>query len=246
MPQSAKTTGSDPNGVHRQHQFQGDALRPESRWRQANLFRNPFGELTRDERAELAVVPVEGILDSICSARGAGDAVQFLPWHAYQMIGECGRGKTTRMLAIGKRFPSASYVYLPEDKPCPAIPAGEPLLIDEAQRMPWKVRRQIFASGATLVLATHKDLSTPLRRAGYTVTTDRIGLSLSVEQLTEILNRRIRASRRDDRLPVPKISNADAAELIRRFGTDVRSIESYLYDIVQSQVNQHGEMRFID
>ncbi len=228
-----------------------DALQPASRWPAANLFRNPFGELTRSERAELAVVPVAEIVAAIgepsVDEPAIGDApLKFRPWSAYQMIGECGRGKTTRMLAIAKAFPSSSYVYLPEDQPCPTIPTGEPLLIDEAQRLPWRIRRKVFASGATLVLATHQDLSTALRRAGYTVTTEKIGLSLSVGQLAEILNRRIVASRRDHRQPVPRISHEDADALIRRFGTDVRGIESYLYDIVQSQVNHHGEMRFID
>ncbi|QDV47826.1 hypothetical protein Enr13x_77380 [Stieleria neptunia] len=273
MTEFAKTSASasEPNLHPRGQEIDcdsapSDALQPASRWSAANLFRNPFGELTRRERAELAVVPVAEIVAAIGEsppgkpAAGnqtpsepagsepvAGDVpITFRPWSAYQMIGECGRGKTTRMLAIGKAFPSASYVYLPEDQPCPTIPAGEPLLIDEAQRLTWRVRRKVFASGTTLVLATHKDLSPALRRAGYTVTTEKIGLSLSVGKLTEILNRRIAASRRDPRQPVPRINDEDAETLIRRFGTDVRSIESYLYDIVQSQVNHHGEMRFID
>ncbi|QEF96296.1 hypothetical protein Mal15_03230 [Stieleria maiorica] len=222
------------------------APRPQSRWPGANLFRNPFGELTRSERAELAVVSVDAIVAAIGHRSDADGQITFQPRHAYQLIGDCGRGKTTRMLAIGKRFPSASYVYLPEDQPCPSIPTGEPLLIDEAQRLPGRVRRKVLASGVTLVLATHNDLSGALHRAGYTVTTEKIGLSLSVTQLTEILNRRIMASRRDPHRPVPRIGEDDVAELIRRFGTDVRSIESYLYDIVQAQVSHHGEMRFID
>lgn len=227
--------------------------RPESRWPGANLFRNPFGELTRRERAELAVVDTAPIVDAIRvapfeSRPVESRPVQLRPFAAYQMIGECGRGKTTRMLAIRKQFPLASYVYLPEDEPCPAIPDGQPLMIDEAQRLPRRIRRTVFGSGATLILATHKDLSAALRRSGYTVSTERIGLSLSAEQLVEMLNRRIEASRRDrdrDRSE-PRVSVDDGEELIRRFGTDIRAIESYLYDIVQSQVNHHGEMRFID
>lgn len=215
-------------------------------WPDANLFRNPFGELLRSERADLAVVQTDPITAAICFPSVEGQTPKFRPFCAYQMIGECGRGKTTRMLAIRKQFPTSIYVYLPEDEPCPAIPEGQPLLIDETQRLPWHIRRKIFRTGVTLVLATHKDLSATLRRHGYTVTTDRIGLSLSAVQLTEILNRRIRASRRDRNEPAPQISIDDAQELIRRFGTDIRSIESYLYDIVQSQVNHHGEMRFID
>ena len=223
-----------------------DSIWPSSRWRAANLFRNPFGELTWSERAELAVVPVDNLVDAICFGSGDHGEVRFRSWHAFQMIGECGRGKTTRMLAIRERYPTASYVYLPEQGPCPAIPDGVPLLIDEAQRLPRHVRRLVFASGVTLVLATHHDLSTALRRAGYVVTTERIGLSLSVQHLVEILNRRIEASRRDPQRPIPRVSQDDAEELIRRFGTDIRSIENYLYDVVQSQVNHHCEMRFTE
>ncbi|KAA5542752.1 hypothetical protein FYK55_14625 [Roseiconus nitratireducens] len=218
---------------------------PSRCWPRSNLFRNPFGELTRAERAELAVVDLEPILAAITQRPSCGPA-QFLPRTAVQWVGDCGRGKTTRMLAIQRAFPTACYVYLPEDQPCPSIPQGEPLLIDEAQRLPRRVRKDLLATGVTLVLATHRDLTRPLRRAGYQVFTQRIGLTLGPSELAEMLNRRILASRRDPQLPVPRISLRDAAELIRRFGTDVRAIEGYLYDTVQSQVNDHGEMRFID
>lgn len=204
-------------------------------WAAHNLFRNPFGELTRTERAELAVVDVDSL-------------VAFLtrPRRAFQFVGDCGRGKTTRMLALARSIPDATYTYLAEDVPCPSIAAGKVVMIDEAQRMPRKVRRQVFSSGLPLVLATHRDLSRPLRRHGYTVETRRIGLQLNENTLAEILNRRINASRRDPRQPAQQITLAQCRRLIQRFGTDVRAIESYLYDVVQSQVNSHGEMRFID
>ena len=248
MSVHVKTFSSEPNMARDRNSDNSDGVfaHSEARWRSANWFRNPFGELTRSERAEVAVVQIGPIVDAITLPADAKQTAEFRPWCAFQMIGECGRGKTTRMLAIGKQFPRASYVYLPEDQPCPTIPIGEPLLIDEAQRLPWRVRRKVFASGATLVLATHKDLSAAMRRFGYNVTTERIGLSLSARHLVEMLNRRIKASRRDLQSPTPLVGLDDAEELIRRFGTDVRGIESYLYDIVQSQVNHHGEMRFID
>ncbi|MCO8121865.1 hypothetical protein NHH03_08970 [Stieleria sp. TO1_6] len=242
------------------------SARPPLRWPTANLFRNPFGELTREERAEVAVVDLDPLVawlttagersatvdDELCDSDriAQGNEVPrepvFCRFRAFQLIGDCGRGKTTRMLAIHRRFPRSSYVYLPEDEPCPAIPEGTPLLIDEAQRLPWRVRRKVFASGATLILATHNDLTGPLRRAGYQVTTQRIGLTLTADRLAEILNRRLQASRRDPRQPIPQISIQVAEQLIARHGTDIRAIESFLYDIVQAQVNQHGEMRFID
>ena len=207
---------------------------PNARWPGANLFRNPFGELNRKERAALAVVDIKSISDFVKQR-----------FRAYQLIGDCGRGKTTRLLKLRDALDQATYVYLPEDQPCPPIAEGSPILIDEAQRLPRRARKAVFKSGLPLVLATHQDLSRPLRRAGYHVTTERIGLSLTPERLAEILNRRIDASRRDPGSAAPQINLRVCAELIRQFGTDVRGIEGYLYDIVQSQVNDHGEMRFI-
>ena len=199
-----------------------------------NLRRNPFGELTRAERVELAVVDVDSISTLLTGPRSA-----------VQLVGDCGRGKTTRMLALAGKFSDASYVYLPEDGPCPAIPEGNPLLIDEAQRLPRKLRRRIFATGLPLVLATHVDINRQLRRFGYAVHTESIGDGNTPELLCQLLNRRIEASRLKLG-PVPIVSLDDARQLVRQFGSDIRSIEHYLYERVQNQVAQHGEMRFVD
>lgn len=200
-----------------------------------NLWRNPFGELTRSERAEVAVINAEEIV---------GD--RFGRLQAIQLIGDCGRGKTTRMLVLQKWFSEASYVYLPEDKPCPAIPDGWPLLIDEAQRLPRRVRKQIFATGLPLILATHRNLHRPLRRAGYEVSTFKIGSTNNAELIQAAMNRRIEASRLNSNEPVPVLPLQDAMKLHGRFGDDMRSIEGYLYDKVQTQVFSNGKMRFVD
>lgn len=199
-----------------------------------NLRRNPFGELTRQERIELAVVKVDAIMARLPTSR-----------HAVQLIGDCGRGKTTRMLVLAASLPDASYVYLPEDEPCPGIPEGSPLLIDEAQRLPRRVRRTVFDTGLPLVLATHTDLRRPLKRAGYQVHTEEIGGDNDANLIVEVMNRRIDSSRLDDG-PVPRFTTSDAVELLRRFGSDVRGMEGYLYERVQAQVFSHGEMRFVD
>lgn len=219
--------------------------RPATRWQQANLFRNPFGELEREERAKLAVADVTQILDAIAAQDHDGDT-RFCEQTAFQLLGECGRGKTSRLLAIQHRFPQSVYVYLGEDQPCPTVPWGWPLLIDEAQRLPRRVRRLIFSSKVPLVLATHRDLTRSLRRAGYRVTSERIGLTLSAEKLKSILNQRINASRRDESSQPPQVTTAIANKLISRFGTDVRAIEGFLYEVVQQQVDTDGQMRFID
>ncbi len=128
------------------------------RWSRFGLIRNPFGELTIQERAEVAIVDFK-----------RWDSLVGMPGVAIQFVGECGRGKTTRMLAIAARFPDARYVYLAEDGRIPAIPDGMPLLIDEAQRLPRRIRNAILASGVSLVLATHRDLRRALVRYNYRV-----------------------------------------------------------------------------
>jgi hypothetical protein len=108
-------------------------------------------------------------------------------------------------------------------------------LIDEAQRLPRGVRRRIFAAGLPLVLATHRDLSGPLRRAGYQVHTERIGRSADAPLVREIARRRIELCRLSPERAVPRLSDDDARWLVRRFKTDLRAIEGYLYERVQRQ-----------
>lgn len=232
---------------------------PVMRWPGANLKTNPFGELTRQERSDLAVVSVQPMIDVLCAPAEsdrdqAGHPVSdataleatLRPRRAYQLIGRCGRGKSSHLLAMWGHFPSAAYVYLPQWQPCPVIPEAPLLIIDEAQRLPFKVRRKLFRSGIPLLLATHRNLTPWLRYYGYRSVTQRIGTSVSVEKIQEIFNRRIEASRRLADQPVPRLSARDAEMLIQRFGTNIRSMENYLYEIVQQQVNDHGQMRFID
>lgn len=203
-------------------------------WSWCNLRRNPFGELSRCERAELAVVDIDAIIDRVSHSH-----------RAVQLIGACGRGKTTRMLALMNRLPEASYIYLAEGEPCDAIPFGKPLLIDEAQRLPRHVLKRILSTRLPMVLATHRSLSRPLRRAGYQVHTQQISQTNDAATIRLIVNRRIDASRLSHG-PVPTFSHEQAMKLSERFGSDIRSMESYLYEIVQQQGYGNGELRFVD
>ena len=204
-------------------------------WAWCNLRRNPFGELTPEERVSVAVVDISEIASQVQQSH-----------HAVQLIGDCGRGKTTRMLVLTEALADSAYVYLFEHEPCPAIPSGRPLLIDEAQRLPRHVRRQVFASGLPLVLATHRDLRRPLVRAGYRVSTQQIGSTNDATLVHALANKRIEASRLTAEAAVPRLSMDDARLLVNQFGSNIRAMESYLYEVVQTQVFSHGEMRFID
>jgi len=193
-----------------------------------NLWRNPFGELTREERVELAIISKQERALCVLSQL-----------EAVQLIGNCGNGKTTRMLAFHQQLPDSSYVYLPEDEPCPSIPVGNPVLVDEAQRLPRKEIKQLFSSGMPLILATHRDLRKRLQRYGYSVKTITIGEGNTTEHVQAVLNRRIEASRLGPG-PVPKIDTDEASLLHQAHGTDIRSIERELYHQFQNQVIQYA------
>lgn len=209
-----------------------------SNWTQSNLYRNPFGELTSEQRVEVAVVDIDSIIKLVAQS-------DFHDPVAVQFIGRCGRGKTTRMLSLANRLDESSYTYIPENKVCPPIPVGQPVLIDEAQRMSRRVQRQVFGSGLPLVLATHRDLTGGLRRFGYSVYTERIESSNTPELLCQVLNRRIEASRITTG-SIPVVSLDFARRLWGRFGTDIRGIENHLYELAQAQVRDHGKVRFDD
>jgi hypothetical protein len=194
-----------------------------------NLIRNPFGELTRNERAALAVVDCR---EWVAILSQSNTAVQFL--------GPCGHGKTTHLLALAQAllesipesspesFLRAAYVYLPPSGPRPKIPRTRPLFIDEAQRLGWWERRQVFTAGGPLVLGSHEDLRPALERAGMRVVTVEVANGTTPERLVEIANRRVEASRLDAG-PVPRIELPQAIELRRQHGCDIRRIEDDLY-----------------
>jgi hypothetical protein len=191
-----------------------------------NLRRNPFGELTREERAELAIVDVA-------------------PWRQYlsddravlQFIGPCGHGKTTHLLAIERAIPGMAYVYLPEMKPRPAVPVCRPMIVDEAQRLSWWQLRSVLRHGGPLVFGTHTDLSKHIVRAGLCVQTVEVAAQVSATRLAQILNRRIDASRVASS-PTPRITEAHAVRLQLAFGADVRAIEHHLYDQFQRSASE--------
>lgn len=201
-------------------------ITPRSPYLRWNLLRNPFGELTRRERAELAVVDVAMHLAELQRGRTA-----------LQFLGDQGRGKTTHLLAIGGSLPAAEYVYLPEDGPRPRIPSMRPLLLDEAQRVSRWQRYRVFTVEGPLVVGSHQDHTLELERAGYRVVTHQVADSASPERLRVMLNRRIEAARAGVG-PLPLVGEAFAAELHVRFGADIRGVEQFLYHLFQSRMHE--------
>ena len=206
-------------GQHKSSSFERKLALP---FAHLNLRFNPFGELPRDVRGFLAVVDVERFLGPLQ-----------LPHFALQFIGDQGRGKTTHLLAIQQQLPRAAYVYLDEFEKHPPIPSGNPLLIDEAQRLTWLERRVAFRKGVGLAIGTHDDLSGPLQKFGYQVTTVPVDRLINPRQLLECFNRRIAYARRASG-PLPLVTLRTATEIHRRFGTDIRAMEGHLYDVYQN------------
>jgi hypothetical protein len=186
-----------------------------------NLRRNPFGELELSQRARLAVAEVDRFVRRL---KRPGFAVQF--------TGEKGRGKTTHLLAIMRHFPEAAYVHVGENERPPRIPLGQPLLIDEAQRLPRWRRQCVFRRPGSLVLGTHQDLKSELTGAGFEVETVEVGDRLNARRLRQMLNRRIDWARRGPGA-VPQVTVETAQAMIGRFGDDVRAIEWHLYEQFQ-------------
>ena len=199
-----------------------------------NLLRNPFGQLTQEDRIAAAIVDTPRWLPSLVDPR-----------RAIQFMADCGRGKSTHLLALLAQCPDGAYVYLPEDGPKPKIPHGNPLFIDEAQRMSWWQRQQSFRSGVPLVLGTHEDLSTPLGRAGYHVETVDVTTMISPDRIHRLLNRRIELGRLSSR-EIPNITIDCVAGLVDRFGDNIRAMEGYLYDQFQSALKDEKTIAWLN
>jgi hypothetical protein len=191
-----------------------------------NLRRNPFGEFSAEERTQLAIVDLTAALDHLQAA------VQKHP-PVLQVIGEKGFGKTTHLLSIATHFPSASYIHIPEGESASIPIDGEPLLIDEAQRLTLWQRLKLFRSQRTLVLGTHRDFTQHLKRAGRSVLTLDASRHTSPERIERILNDRITSVRRSSG-PIPKITTATANTLFGLYGSDLRSIQHHLYEVFQN------------
>ena len=192
------------------------------------LFRNPFGELTRQERADLAIVDLDDCLKWLQRDRAA-----------LQILGPCGHGKTTHLLALERGLVGSAYVYFPEDGQQPALPAARPLLVDEGQRLGWRRCREMLRGRGPLVIGTHVDLSAKLRRAGFLVRSLDLAKPLDARRLQSILNRRIAASAVDNPSPSAEaveshyLQRAEVVALQGQFGSNIRLIEHHLYEAFQ-------------
>jgi len=185
-----------------------------------NLRFNPFGELPLKYRAKLSVIDSACFIDHLDKPRAV-----------LQLLGDKGHGKTTHLLTLKELLPTSGYVHFPEDTR-PKIPSGSPLLLDEAQRIPWWVRRRVFKGMKPLVLGTHRDFSRELTKWGREVWTVQAGIKTDRIQLDKIVRKRIEFARRQaGEVPVVTMNTID--KLLDKYGADIRAIERRLYDLFQ-------------
>lgn len=185
-----------------------------------NLRWNPFGELTLDQRAGVAVADVARWADRL---RKPGFALQFL--------GDSGRGKTTHLLALLAHLPEAELIRVPESGRI-VPPDAATVLVDEAQYLGYRARRCLFRPWRSLALAGQADCTPALVRAGFEVATIHPG-ETSAERLMEISRRRIELARRGPG-GVPVLPRSTAERLIAGHGSNLRAIEDRLYAWIQS------------
>jgi hypothetical protein len=179
-----------------------------------NLRVNPFGEPDLGERARLAVVTLP-------------------PWTAdvpLQLIGGCGSGKTTHLLALQARHLDSQYYRLDlgQDRLPRRSADSAPLIVDEAQRLRRSHLRNLVQRHGRLALGSHEDLSVVAGRPFVTV---RLG-GWTLDRVRSIVKRRIEWARRGAG-PVPTVSDAFLQALLARHNDSVRGIEWELYDVFQ-------------
>lgn len=189
-----------------------------------NLRRNPFGEFTLEQRAQVAVADRQRFLEFLKQPRAV-----------LQFIGHSGRGKTTHIAALRAHFPDAPYIHLKEDEPIPAIPEAELLFLDESQRFGCLGFARLMKRQARFVLGTHRDHRRACLWAGRPFLSHLIS-GLNVEKLRQVVEARIEFVRRGTG-PVPWIEESTLSSLIEQHGDNIRAIEGDLYHRIQAMAS---------
>ena len=191
-----------------------------------NLRWNPFGEVPARHRGRLAVVGFE--LEQVAAQLSE-------PGFALQLLGECGRGKSTHLHALHARFPNMPVTYV-DVGARPRIPRAPLVFIDESQHLTARARRRLFRRRASFVLATHVCHADELAAAGHRVETFRVG-GVDEDRVREMVARRLEWARLGPG-PLPAIPDALLRELAAEHGDDLRGLGDALYDWIQARKRQ--------
>lgn len=194
------------------------------------LERNPFGALTDEEWVTAAVLP-----PSVEAARAAG-------FEHMQVIGQRGRGKSTILRALVAFFEEqgerVAYERLPQGQArfYTDLHTLDRFALDEAQRLGWRARRdlqQAARGGLRLILGSHTSHHWSFARQRLPLLTIRLHDDCSPAHLAAVLDRRLALCARDGG-PLVSVT-PDAIEwLWQRFGSDLRGVEFFLYEVFQA------------
>ncbi|AWV90644.1 hypothetical protein [Bradymonas sediminis] len=219
-----------------------------------NLRWNPFGEVPAEERGGLAVLDIERFVPRLAK-----------PGFAVEFVGDCGRGKSTRLRYLWDHFEGAPFLRVEELPPSGLfaklwpgqqrsggkLPAKWPspevglLFLDEAQFLSRGQRRRFLTPQCSFAVATHESLAADFERAGLAYESVAVG-GVSVELVDGIIRRRIEWSRRSAG-PVPCVPGPVIEELIARHGDNIRAIERHLYEVFQGLSGVCDvEVRYLD
>ena len=192
--------------------------------------RNPFGALTSEEWAAVAVLP------------GATVPLLLSPGGHWQILGPLGSGKTTSLLGLQAHFARhnrrAEYEYLPEGQDRFVCEPGELdyFLLDEAQRLRRRERRRLMEmvrKGAFhLIMSSHEDLGPLFERWKLPLSTVSLTAQVSPEHYQAVLAKRLGYFA----LPgVPQVTLGETAVhfLYETFGENLREAEYFLYEVWQ-------------
>lgn len=215
-----------------------------------NLRRNPFGSPRPGQGPDLAVVEIDDLVTFLeggpgglpdpgagASGRRGGPDLR-----AVQLVGPPGSGKSTRLGALASRLEAAACGSGPRpvlrwaweaEEGWPAAPGGpgSHLVVDDAHLLGPRMARHVLGR-RRIALASHEDLASPLRRAGYGVRTLRVAEQLDPGLLRAVVDRRVEAARRGPG-PVPRPPDALLDRLLAAHAPDVRAILGELYEWIQ-------------
>jgi hypothetical protein len=194
--------------------------------------RNPFGALTAEEWAAVAVPSPEVVAAS-----------EYSRSHL-QLLGPMGSGKTTALRWLAARYAaqgvSACYEYLAEgERRFVTDLAGVGVfLLDEAQRLSWRERRRLVGVGENgrlrLILSSHEDLTPLFWRRGLPLETVWLTEELTLDHCRAVWQRRL------DYFALPGRERVGLGEtavvyLYHTFGQNLREAEYFLYEVWQRQ-----------
>jgi hypothetical protein len=204
--------------------------RPFFHSRKIGYGRNPFGALTDEEWAAVAVLPPK-----------AAQALESGFAHL-QLLGPMGAGKSTALLAMQEVFKEAGrqavYEYLPLGKRRFDTETAvlDVFLLDEAQRLSWRQRRRLVDGAGNgrlqLVLSSHEDLTRLFAQKGLVLTSVDLAGEMTVGWVTAVLDTRLAYFALPDQ-PRAVLSDDAVHYLCHRFGDNLRQMEYFLYEVWQ-------------